>query len=269
MKDKEILNQVLNVIKQAGEEVMSFYNKDYQIKDKGNDSPVTEADLASEKIILKGLSKHDYGVLSEETEDDKARLKKERVWIIDPLDGTKDFINKTGDFTIMIALVEKSRPILGVVYQPAKDILYYAIEGKGAYGQIKDQGAKKINVSKVSDVSKARFLGSRFHKSEMETRVAKEFNITRIIPCGSIGLKAVLIASDRADINLNPSNHPQEYDICAADIILHEAGGRLTDLKGKRYKYNQDDPHIHGYVASNGIIHDQIINYLENYKLSI
>ena len=264
MKDKEILNQVLNVIKQAGKMVMSFYNKDYQIKDKGNDSPVTEADLASEKIILKGLSKYDYGLLSEETEDDKTRLKKERVWIIDPLDGTKDFINKTGDFTIMIGLVENGQPILGAVYQPAKDILYYAIKGKGAYGQIKDQGVKKIKVSEVSDISKARFLGSRFHKSELETKVAKEFNITKIIPCGSIGLKAALIASGQADFNLNPSSHPQEYDVCAADIILHEAGGKLTDLKGKRYKYNQEDPHINGYVVSSGLLHGQIIEYLNN-----
>ncbi len=260
MKDKEILNQVLNVIKQAGKMVMSFYNKDYQIKDKGNDSPVTEADLASEKIILKGLSKYDYGVLSEETEDDKTRLKKERVWIIDPLDGTKDFINKTGDFTIMIALAEKGRPILGVIYVPVLGELYYAIKNRGAF-LIKEKNKSRISVSKKENLANIKILSSRFHRSEIEKTFIDKYKINNLITRGS-SLKVMEIASGKAELNFNPSNKMKEYDICAADIILHEAGGRLTDLKGKRYEYNQEDPHINGYVASNSIIHDQLVDYL-------
>ena len=123
---------------------MSFYDKKYNIKDKGKDDPVTEADIESNKIILAGLKKYGYGILSEETDDDLSRLKEKRIWIIDPLDGTKDFIGKTGDFTVMVGLAEESRAILGVVYKPIDDILYYATENGGAYRSIRGAAHERI-----------------------------------------------------------------------------------------------------------------------------
>lgn len=254
----KILEDVITVIRQAGNTVMSFYNKDYRVQDKGNDSPITEADLASEKIILEGLKKYDYGILSEETTDDKSRLEKDRVWIIDPLDGTKDFINKTGDFSIMIGLAEKGRPILGAVYTAANDILYYATKNQGA----KVLKGNQVGQLRVNDKKKnTRMVSSRFHRSDIEMKVAKKFD-SEIITRGSIGVKVCQIACGEAEYNINPSHHPQEYDICAADIILSEAGGKLTDMKGVKYTYNQSDPHIRGYVASNGVLHEKIIGLI-------
>jgi len=242
---------------------LSFYNQDYEVKDKGGDSPLTQADLESNRIILEGLAGYNYGILSEEKEDSPERLSKERVWIVDPLDGTKDFINKTGEFAIMIGLVEKRegiyRPILGVVYLPAKDTLYYGLEGGGAFQKEKG-GEKKIQVSSRDEFSEFRLVGSRFHSSELEESLFQKLGFQEKVPCGSVGVKACTIAEGEAELNINPSDKTWEWDICAPEIILQEAGGIMTDLEGKRFAYNKKDPRNHkGYVVSNGMRHGEII----------
>ena len=259
----KILPDVINVAKNAGAAIMSFYDKEYGIKDKGKDDPVTEADIESNKIILDGLKKYGYGILSEETDDDLSRLKEKRVWIIDPLDGTKDFIGKTGDFTVMVGLAEERKTILGVVYKPIDDILYYAIKNGGAYRSIRGLEPERIHVNKEVKGKNMRMLVSRSHSTDLDARVAGHFGIKKLVLCGSIGLKGALIASGEAELNINPSERPGEYDICAADIILHEAGGKLTNMKGDRHVYNKQNPIVkNGYVASNGAVHGEIIKYI-------
>src|SRR6056297_3611999 len=128
--EKEILDHVIQTAKKAGQTILSYYNSEIEVETKGDDSPITKADKESNRIILEELSRYDYGILSEEKEDNKKRLEKDRVWIIDPLDGTKDFIHQTDEFAVMIGLAEHSgklfRPVLGVVYLPARDTVYYA-----------------------------------------------------------------------------------------------------------------------------------------------
>ena len=257
----EIVNYISKLIRQAGQAALSFYGKNYNINDKGNDSPVTEADLASEKIILEGLQKYGYGILSEETHDDRSRLKKDRVWIVDPLDGTKDFIEKTGEFTIMIALVENGEPVLGLVYQPVGDTLYYAAKGEGAYKQVGKEEPGRIRVSSENNFEKALMFTSRHHQSDLEREFIDCYKLKAITRGSS--KKICEIAEGAGELNFNPTDKMKEWDLCAADIILSEAGGRLTDLDGNKYKYNQADPHIHGYLATNGLIHNRIIEEIK------
>ena len=260
----KILKKVIDTAYQAGEAALSFYNKDYEVRDKGGDSPLTQADLESNRIILEGLSEYGYGILSEEKEDDLERLNQKRVWIVDPLDGTKDFIHQTGEFAVMIGLVEKKengyRPILGVVYLPAVDTFYYALEGKGAFKKAGNREEKKIQVSSPEEFNQFRLVGSRFHSSELEEKLFQKLGFREKVPCGSVGVKACTIAEGKAELNINPSDKTWEWDICAPEIILQEAGGILTDLEGKQFSYNKKDPRNQkGYVASNGIKQGEII----------
>lgn len=266
MDNAKILKDVSEIIKKAGETVLFYYNKNYDIKDKGGDSPVTEADIVSNDIILAGLKKYDYGILSEESAFDNSRLRKKRVWVIDPLDGTKDFISKTGEFTIMIGLVEAGDSIFGMVYQPLANRLYYAFRGQGAFLQENDE-LVRLRVSDMKLGREIRIVSSRFHRSDLEIELAKKLNTKKIITCGSAGLKICRIAEGKVDLNINPSDKMGEWDVCAADIILHEAGGKLTSVSGEKIVYNKKEPRIkNGYMASNGLIHNSVIKKIDKWK---
>ncbi len=267
MKVKELdilLDKVIKIANQAGEKILTYYGQDLDIKDKGNNSPVTKADIASNEIIVTELRKLNIPILSEEGVNDDNRFDSDYVWIIDPLDGTKDFIQETGEFTIMIGLVEKQdsgkyRPILGVIYQPATKEVYYALKNNGAWLLSSNNKLRKLTVSEEKISSKAQMLTSRNHTTDLEKKIAEKLDIRKIKTYGS-SLKACLIADKKGDINFNPAPFTWEWDICASDIIVHEAGGLFTDTKGKLFSYNKKDPrNNHGYVASNGIIHDDII----------
>jgi len=260
MKELEILKKV---IRDAGSAILEFYDEENIIQYKGENDPFTEADLASERVILKGVESFGYGVLSEESTDDLSRLEKEKVWIIDPLDGTKDFIQKTGEFTVMIALVENGELILGLVYQPIEDKLFYAEKGGGAFLEIKCGKAISINVSEEKDFSKMRMLVSRNHLKELEQNIAKELGIVTLVPCGSAGLKACLVASGEAELYLNTSDKTFEWDICAADVIVKEAGGLVLDLKGEVFKFNKKDVrNSDGFIVADDFLCSQVLNII-------
>ncbi len=261
---KNILLDVKEVAMTAGQAVMELYLQDYKTREKGPGNPVTEADLLSNKIILSGLERYGFGVLSEEEADNEDRLSKEYVWIIDPLDGTMDFIDKTGEFTIMIGLVKSGRPVLGVVYQPAAKILYYAVKNKGAFRENKGK-AVRLSVSDKSNFKESAILMSRFHNSADIMDLIANLKIGKKISCGSAGLKFCRIASAEAEININTSDKTSEWDICAAHIILTEAGGKLSDINGNEFVYNKKNPrNLHGYVAANKELHTKIIKTLKN-----
>ena len=258
------LKHTIDAVLQAGSAVSEIYNTNFTVNEKKDKNPVTEADLFSNDIILESLKQFKYGILSEETVDDKKRLEKERTWIIDPLDGTTDFVNKTGQFTIMIGLVESGTPILGVVFNPVNGELYFGIRNRGAY-LIKNGNKKKLEVSQEKNFNNYKLISSRHHRSELEQEIAKELNFGSIISCGSAGLKISIIAAGLAELNINPSNRTCEYDICAADVILTEAGGKLTDTKGNKFLYNKNNvSNIFGYVASNNQNHELLIEKINH-----
>lgn len=245
---------------------MEYYGEDLDPDThyKADDSPVTKADLAAQEVLEKELAEFGYGMLSEEKEDNRKRLEQDKVWIIDPLDGTKDFLQQTGEFTIMVALAEEGKITLGAVYQPSKDKLYFAQKNEGAYMQRQDKDPVEISVSIEDKPEGMTMLVSRNHLRQPEQAAAEKLGIKELQPCGSAGLKMVKIAEGKAHVYINSSDKTDEWDIAAGEIILKEAGGKLTDCRKKKFSYNKKDTkNYEGYIASNGKLHKEIIEKLE------
>src|SRR3972149_10853427 len=248
----------LHAAVKGGEEIIRVYSSDFSSKMKDDDSPITIADLKSNKVIKEILSKTGYAILSEEDRDNKERLKQNRVWIVDPLDGTTDFVNRTGEFTVMIGLVEKKKPLLGVIYWPTENTLFVAQKGSGAW-KFSNNSWKRIWVSKVSELSKCRAIGSRYHISDNEKTLLNKLGITKFTSVGS-SLKVAKISSGSADVYLTTTNKMKEWDTCASYCIVSEAGGKMTDMLGNDLSYNnQNVTHLNGILVTNGLIHNKIV----------
>jgi len=256
------LKAAIRAAKSAGNEIIKFYGLKNKVKYKSDNSPVTEADLASNKIILNELIKFKYGILSEEQINNNERLKRKIVWIIDPLDGTKAFIKKINEFSVMIGLVKNNKPVLGVIYNPVKSIIYYAMKNQGAFVKKGNKAAKRIFVSLTDDPRKIKMLVSRFYLNGNETILAKALGVKKICTLGS-SLKTCNIAEGKGEISFTTSPGQKEWDTCASDIILKEAGGKFTDTKGRDLKYNKKNIYNKfGYLATNGLIHKKALDAL-------
>ena len=242
--NNKLLLDVCNVAIEAGKEILNFYNNDIEVTHKEDLSPLTKADLASNKIILESLTKlnSNIPILSEESLVDwSIRKNWKKYWLVDPLDGTKEFIKKNGEFTVNIALIEDNNPILGVVYVPAKSLLYLAEKNKGSFKtNTKDklenfEGIQKILVS--SQTKRARVIGSRSHSNAtFDNWVKEKFPNAEIVQAGS-SLKFCLIAEGEADIypRFGPTS---EWDIAAGHMIVDEAGGKIRTFQNNSIKYN-------------------------------
>jgi len=243
----------------AGKEVMDIYNQKFSSTLKIDNEPLTEADIKSNNIIQKIISQFGYPILSEESIDDKKRLASDKIWIVDPLDGTTDFVKQTGEFTIMISLVEGNRPILGVIYWPIKDTLYLAQKDQGAF-QSSNGNWSKLSVSNVSELTKCRVVGSRYHISVQEQNLLKHLNVSQFTSKGS-SLKVVDVSSGNADLYFTMTNKIKQWDTCASYCLITEAGGKMTDMFGNDLEYNTEKlNHENGLLVSNGLIHNDVIS---------
>ena len=218
---------------EAGKIILTYYKADYEIRDKGYHNPVTTADHAADAYLKEVLlaDRSDYGWLSEETVDSPDRLNKDRVWVVDPLDGTKEFIEGVPNFVVSVALVENGFPIVGVLYNPVTKETFIAAKGEGAF--LNDE---LIRCSTKENVGEMVILNSR---SETRRGLWKPYNGTfgELRAVGSVAYKLGITAAGKADIfaSLRPKN---EWDICAGNCIINEAGGKLIDLHGNPREYN-------------------------------
>ena len=264
------LNTAIRLARIASESILKFYNEGFETEEKiGADNfsePVTVADREASRIIVEGLAAAfpDDGILSEEEIDDaQLRVGKSRVWIIDPIDGTAGFVNHDGDFAIQIGLAENGHPILGVVLLPYHDILNYATIGDGAYGISGGGPPVRLSTSTITAFSSMGIAVSRNHPSNRMRRIIEHFGFRESVRRGSVGLKVSLIASRRADLYIHPSPRTKLWDTCSPQIILEEAGGRMTDLFGEKLIYDRIDlQNRNGIVASNGADHTAVIAHL-------
>lgn len=238
----------------AGQAIAEYYGKTLDISYKMEDHPLTEADLAANRIIRATLGKPfpDYSWLSEEDVDNEERLDGNRLWVIDPLDGTKDFINKNPEFAVSIALVEDKKPILGVVYNPVTKELFHAVQGQGAFCQ-----DKPIQVRKEKTKPKTHLLASmsEYKKGEW-TEFENQFQVTAT---GGCAYKMSKVARGDADgtFTLNPKS---EWDICAGHVIVEEAGGKVSYLDGETVTYNNASTLIDGLIYTSGDeVHAEIL----------
>ena len=258
------LDVALGAATKAGEVILDIYRKGFEepeVKEDG--SPLTEADLASHHILTEALSNTEYTILSEETkvqeESTKKRLAQDTVWVVDPLDGTSHFVNRTGEFTVMVALVERKTPVLGVIYWPLEKTIFAAQKGRGAFRHTVE-GWRQITVTKVAALSECRMVGSKHHLTETEKRFVDGLGVANFVSIGS-SLKIGMISSGEAEAYITTTGNMKEWDTAASHCIIKEAGGQMTDVYGGQLTYNNEDVrHPHGILATNGIIHRQIID---------
>jgi len=253
------LDDVMDAIIQAGEKVREIYDTDFEVDKKDDNSPITKADLESNKILKSVLEKTRIPILSEEDVDDKSRLASKKVWIVDPLDGTQDFVNRTGEFTILVGLVENHVPVMGLVYLPIKKILYFAEKGMGAFCYDLNKW-EKISVRKVEEISSCLALVSRHHLSGKERKILDHLGIANTATVGST-LKVMEISSGRGDVYLTTTNKMNQWDTCASWCVISEAGGKMTDVSGKELVYNTEIvKHENGLLVTNGFVHEMVIS---------
>lgn len=242
MEIKKLLSEVILLAKEAGREILKYYKTDFAISAKEDNSPVTIADLASHQIIITSLNQltPDIPVLSEESASIsfEERKKWRTYWLIDPLDGTKEFIEQNDEFTINIALIDNCLPMLGVLYAPALKTIYFAAKNCGAYKQIAEESPQKIQ-TKVFDQKKLTIACSRHHAIEKLNELVSSNVIIEKITRGS-ALKFGLVAEGSADFypRLGPTS---EWDTAAGQCIVEEAGGYVLNLQGEKLTYNQKD----------------------------
>jgi 3'(2'), 5'-bisphosphate nucleotidase len=233
---------------------------------KAGDEPVTVADRAASELVVRGLTAAcpDDVVISEENADDLARLTARRVWFIDPIDGTRDFIAGRAGFSVMIGLCEHHVPVLGVVYQPEGDRLFWAAPGADgvAAAWFAAPGApdRRLRVSDVRDAAHIRLVASASHRTPEIDAVKSALGIDDEMNIGSVGLKLALISLAERDLYVNPSPKSKAWDTCAPEAILRAAGGVITDTHGDALRYDLADlRRSTGLVASNGHVHAEVL----------
>jgi 3'(2'), 5'-bisphosphate nucleotidase len=254
------LETAIRLARDAGAIIRAFYEVPPTVRWKDPTEPVTEADRAANAFLVRQFAQlfPGDGVLAEESKDDLSRLGRRRVWIADPLDGTAEFIAHNGEFVVMIGLVLDGEPVVGVVYQPINDVLYGAARGLGAFVEEFEERTA-LHVSGERDLARFRLVVSRSHRPALLDAITGAMRLQRERALGSVGLKVGLIARQQADFYVHPNPGTKEWDTCAPDVILREAGGLMTDCWGRPLRYNQPDiVRRFGVLASNGVCHQQI-----------
>jgi len=258
------LQIVRNLARQAGDIIMNHYKTSVEVELKAPGDPVTAADKAANELIVDHLHKTFPGeaVLAEESVDDLTRLGSDLVWMVDPLDGTKEFISRNGEFSVMIGMIENGAPVLGAVMQPAASRLYSGAVGLGAW--MSENGHDRaIRVSTIENFAEMRIVASRSHFEKSVDRLRQRLGIDKLIRSGSVGLKCGLIARGDCEIYVHPSSHAKLWDSCAPAAVLTAAGGIMTDVHGAPIDYSSKELRLReGLAASNGRVHDRLIEMM-------
>jgi myo-inositol-1(or 4)-monophosphatase len=239
--------------RRAGQMILSYYRSRYDVRDKSPDNPVTTADLAANRVLQETLLQAfpEAGWLSEESADAPERLQHDLVWVVDPIDGTKEFIQGLDEFVVVLALVRQHQVELAVTYNPVRQELSHACRGQGAFCN-----GRPMHVSTTSRLQGAVALASR---SEMGRGEFERFkDVLTVQPLGSVAYKLAQVAQGKGDMtfSLVPKN---EWDICAGTLLVTEAGGRVSDPQGHPFRFNQPDTLRAGVIATNGLLHDQVL----------
>ncbi|NUJ98187.1 3'(2'),5'-bisphosphate nucleotidase CysQ [Candidatus Gracilibacteria bacterium] len=263
-----MVEKIINIALGAGEIIMNVKKKGFKTKTKSNEFDfVTEADEKADTYIRKELKKlfPEDLILSEESNNIPKNFN-ENVWMVDPLDGTKNFVNGGNDFSVMIGLCKKGKPILGVVYAPEKNLLYYAEKGKGAFTKQKEN-ISCLSVNNISQIEKSKIIIRFTHGEKRDTdAMIQDIPSLGKIPISSIGIVLGMIAEKKAEFHISTNKRISKWDTCAPQIILEEAGGILTDWKGSKPDYTQENSNWEKlFIASNKVIHKKVIEYIRNY----
>ncbi|UTD55524.1 3'(2'),5'-bisphosphate nucleotidase CysQ [Halomonas sp. MS1] len=251
MIDQALLDSVERIAREAGDAIMAVYAREFSVEEKEDKSPLTEADQAAHHVIMRGLQSLpvQLPILSEEDAEGFAGVDSNgRYWLVDPLDGTKEFIKRNGEFTVNIALIENGKPVLGVVTAPALETAYVAAEGLGAFKVEADGQRHAINVAGQPEAASAwRVVGSRSHPSPDLAAWLEKLGKHEMLPMGS-SLKLCLIAEGKADAypRLGPTCL---WDTGAAHAVVLQAGGRVETLEGEPLSYANPSEKLNPYFV--------------------
>ena len=249
------LEVAIEAINSVRELILEIYNSDnLGVEIKEDNSPVTKADKAADKKIREILSEAFplYSLLTEESIDDKARLKNDYVWIVDPIDGTKDFVAKNGQFTVNIGLSYKHRAVLGVILIPVSGEIYYGVEGHGSF-YLKNKDAKPVQIHVNNKTKELTTLCSNFHSNQTEMdMIEKHSDVIKHQRKIGATIKGCLIAKGEAEMSYRFSSNTKEWDTCAMQALVEQAGGFILKFDGTPIRYNREDVYNRdGYIICN------------------
>jgi len=247
----------LALLRRAGEEAarlaLSYFRRDPLVWEKDGGSPVSEADIAVDRRLGELLlgERPDYGWLSEETADSGLRLDRERVFVIDPIDGTRAFIAGAKDWTVSLAVVEAGRPVVAVLVAPAFERIFHAVAGEGAFAD-----GRRLAASTVADLADARFASSRRYAGAVAMAPGRAARKPRFV--GSLAYRVALVASGEIDVAIAKPN-ARDWDLAAADLLVHEAGARLATLASASLRYNGRETTHPTLIAANPALFGDVV----------
>jgi 3'(2'), 5'-bisphosphate nucleotidase len=271
LQDTETLDRILDVTRAvswgSAEILQSYYRgeQDLSVNEEKQGGPVTAADLAANQYILAKLQasfgEETFGYLSEETHQGNEPIPKDWVWIIDPLDGTRDFIDKTGEYALHIALCYQGRPIIAVVALPDQEKLYFAQKGRGTFLETTAGTITPVQVASKDKITDLYLVASRTHRDQRFDNLLGQIPFHGKNYVGSVGCKIATILEQKSDvyISLSGKSAAKDWDFAAPELILTEAGGKFSYFDGQPVRYNRGDVRQWGGImASNGPCHEQL-----------
>lgn len=259
-----LLENLIQIAEEAAVEVMDVYQRPFDVDYKAPADPVTEADRRANELICARLAElyPDIPVVAEESPEERWQhfRKSERVFFVDPVDGTREFVARNGEFVIMIGLLEGDRPSHGVLHAPALKQRWAGVIGEGAFEIAEDGGRRPLVLHPPARIEEARVVSSRSHRSSLLERAIEHLGAREVVPLGSAGLKGAAIARGAADIYLAPEQAGCRWDSCAPEAIIRAAGGIYTDAHGQSLDYRaarlQND---RGIVAAAPHLHEAVV----------
>jgi 3'(2'), 5'-bisphosphate nucleotidase len=262
-----LLDTLDGIAREAALLIRKVYRTDFGVDFKAPRDPVTEADRQANTLICDRLASLFPGVpiVAEESEPETfaGYRSAERIFFVDPLDGTREFVAKNGEFVVMIGFVDGERARASVIHAPESGISWLGQVGLGAYQTNADGSRQPVSVSHTATLPEARIVGSRSHRNPAQERALASLQARELVALGSAGLKAAAVACGTADAYVAPHYAGKRWDACAADALITAAGGKLTNTDGALFDYRAEDlGNDRGVVASNGRFHDAILRQL-------
>jgi 3'(2'), 5'-bisphosphate nucleotidase len=265
-----MLDEVLAIARRASAVVMSVYGAPFDVDFKGKNDPVTLADRESNALICAALAASFGGIpiVAEESDPSAyAGYAAAAAWFVDPLDGTREFVARNGEFAVMIGLAERGEATLGVIVNPAMDRAFIGAKGLGAFEVAPDGSRRAVRVSTAKGLAEAELLVSRSHAAAGLEETALRLGFRKVTRCGSAGVKATRIAAGEADVYAQPGRAGALWDACAPEALVMAAGGRATDAFGTVIDYAARElPNHHGFVATNGVLHTDVLELVDRFR---
>lgn len=265
---RDDLERLARIARDAGEGIMKLYQGGFRVDYKGPGDPVTDADREANALICGRLAAEypDAAIVAEESASELYANYRdhERVFFVDPLDGTREYVAQNGQFVVMIGLLEGDTATLGVVYAPTTGTLWCGARGLGAFRRDADGSERPVQVTDVSELGQARLTVSRSRRSERMRDTLSRIGARQVVPMGSAGLKGALVAEGSVDGYLALGVAGKHWDACATDALVSAAGGRVSDLRGRPFDYRSAELELsHGLLAANPALHAELRQRLD------